>query len=174
MTYGFERARDGDPSAKRTIVDALRPRIAKMAHHYARRCLEDPDDLLQEAWLGLLEALPALDTEIGSPEQYLISRARWRLLDAIKRAHVRRCISLDDELLSEFPVAAQLETAFSEASASEFIRSLSAVQRTILCCLLSGLTWRETGCALGCTSANVAYHVRCIRHLFNTWACSDL
>jgi RNA polymerase sigma-70 factor (ECF subfamily) len=49
-----------------------------MAVHYARCSGEDADDLRQEAWLGLLEALPNLDVRIGDPEQYLVRYARWR------------------------------------------------------------------------------------------------
>jgi len=36
--------------------------------------------------------------------------------------------------------------------------------------LLRGLTWRETGHALGCTSANIAYHVRQIRRHYEVWS----
>ena len=84
MMSCYERARAGDPAATEAVVEALRPRLVRMAAYYARRSGEDPDDLLQEAWVGLLEALPALDLGIGSPDQYLIQRARWRLLDAVK------------------------------------------------------------------------------------------
>ena len=90
MKSCYERARAGDPAATEAVVESLRPRLERMASYYARCSGEDPDDLLQEAWVGLLEALPLLDLGIGSPDQYLIQRARWRLLDAVKRARVRR------------------------------------------------------------------------------------
>ena len=96
MNSLFERASAGDAHATRMVVDSLRPRLAKMAAYYARRTGEEADDLLQEAWLGLLEALPGLDVRIGSPEQYLIHQARWRLLDAVRRASTRRFAPLDD------------------------------------------------------------------------------
>jgi len=166
MRNNLIRAKHGDPAATRAVVDTLRPRISRMAVYYGRRSGEDSDDLLQEAWLGLLEALPELDVGIGSPEQYLIARARWRLLDAIKHARVRRCVSLDEEptpkLIPPDPLAAG-------AFVSEFLSRLNATQRGILTCLLAGLTWRETGRSLGCTSANVAYHVRRIRRLYEEW-----
>src|SRR5436309_9807678 len=95
MNSCYERARSGDPAAIDRVVESLRPRLTRMAAHYARRCGEDPDDLLQEAWVGLLEALPSLDVRIGSPEQYLLQRARWRLLDWVKRSRLRRCARLD-------------------------------------------------------------------------------
>src|SRR5918996_18958 len=101
MKACFERARGGDRHATEDVVTALRPRLASMAAYYARCSGEDADDLLQEAWVGLLESLPQLDTRIGSPEQYLIQRARSRLLDDIKRARVRRCSPLDEAPVDE-------------------------------------------------------------------------
>jgi len=166
MHHTITRARDGDPLATKAIVETLRPRISKMAAYYGRCSGEDPDDLLQEAWVGLLEALPELDVRIGSPEQYLIARARWRLLDTIKRARVRRCASLSDETP---PRPAQPDASAASAAVSEFVRRLNTTQREVLLHLLAGLTWREAGESLGCTSANVAYHVRRIRRIYEEW-----
>ncbi len=168
INHCIERARGRDPSAVEAVVEALRPRIAKMAAYYARCCGEDPDDLLQEAWIGLLEALPGLDLGIGSPEQYLIQCARWRLLDAIKRARVRRCASLE-EATSDRIAARARESAAAKVCVLEFMGELNPTQRAVLCCLLNGLTWREAGHALGCTSANVAYHVRQIKRRYEEW-----
>jgi len=155
--------------ATEVVVDSLRPRLARMAAYYARCSGEDPDDLLQEAWLGLLEALPVLDLNIGSPDQYLIQRARWRLLDAVKRARVRRCASLEEEAADRVvdPVTQEAEGA---VCVREFAGLLKERQRAILDCLLAGLTWREAGHALGCTSANIAYHVRQIRRQYEEWS----
>jgi RNA polymerase sigma factor (sigma-70 family) len=164
----LERARDGDPSAVRLLVNDLRPRIYKMAAYYARCCGEDAEDLTQEAWLGLLEALPELDLSIGQPEQYLIARARWRILDTIKRERVRRCVPLDDIPGDAFCPGAS-DDAIESASVSEFVGHLKPTQRDVLACLLSGLTWREAGERLGCASANIAYHVRKIRRRYEEW-----
>lgn len=151
-----------------------------MASYYARRSREDPDDLLQEAWLGLLEALRDLDTGIGSPEHYLVQHARWRLLDAVRRARLRRCDSLDrsasDHDAAEAdsgagaPEATQRCLEFDTVSGiADFAAGLKATQRAVLHCLLAGLTWREAGHALGCSSANIAYHVRQIRRRYTDW-----
>ena len=169
MICCFERARDGDPLATQVLVDSLRPRLARMALYYARCCGEDPDDLLQEAWAGMLEALPALDLSIGEPEQYLIRHARWRLLDAIKRARVRRCAPLA-EPEADWLGRPDLDSALAAACVSEFARRLKDSQRAVLDCLLAGLTWREAGSALGCTSANIAYYVRQIRRKYREWS----
>lgn len=168
MNACISRAREGDQLAKRRLVEALRPRIAKMAAYYGRICSEDPDDLLQEAWLGLLEALPEVDLRIGTPEQYLIARARWKLLDAVKRAKVRRCSSLEDAPVET--IASESNTAMSSACVSEFVGGLKTTQREVLDCLLDGLTWREAGEKLGCASANIAYHVRQIRRRYEEWS----
>jgi DNA-directed RNA polymerase specialized sigma24 family protein len=34
---------------------------------------------------------------------------------------------------------------------------------------MAGRTWREAGDALGCSSANVAYHMRRIRRRYAEW-----
>jgi RNA polymerase sigma factor (sigma-70 family) len=167
MNDWIERARGGDRAAKSALVDRLRPRLERMAAYYARCTGEDVDDLLQEAWLGLLDALPVLDLRIGRPEQYLIKRAKWRMLDAVKRARVRRCAPLDEDL--PLLVDGDADTALDAASLSQFQEQLKDNQRAVLQCLLNGLTWREAGSALGCTSANVAYHVRQIRRQYEAW-----
>jgi len=169
MNHTIMQAKRGDPSATAALVEALRPRISRMAAHYARVCREDRDDLLQEAWAGLLEALPGVDPHIGCPEQYLIRYARWRLLDAIRRARCRRFDSLDEET-SDPGAFSALENAAAAVFASDFVHHLKATQRAVLACLLAGLTWREAGHALGCSSANIAYHVRQIRQQYEEWA----
>jgi len=169
MNSCYERARSGDPAAIDRVVESLRPRLTRMAAYYARCSGEDPDDLLQEAWVGLLEALPVLEPEIGSPDQYLIQRAPWRLLDAVKRQRVRRCAAVDEAVVDR-RVADAPESAVASVCAWEFSRLLKTRQRAVLDCLLAGLTWRETGHALGCTSANIAYHVRQIRRQYEEWA----
>lgn len=169
MNGCLEKARAGDPRARDVLVESLRPRIAKMSAYYARCSGEDADDLLQEAWVGLLEALPEVDLRIGTPEQYLIARARWRLLDAIKRGRVRRCLPLEESYAETAPAPAP-DAAEGQAFYSEFAGLLKSNQRDVLNCLMLGLTWREAGAILGCTSANIAYHVRQIRRKYEEWA----
>ena len=171
LTCCIELAKTGEPTALSRLVEALRPRVSRMAAYYARRCGEDPDDMVQEAWTGLLEALPQLDTAIGSPEHYLIRHARWRVLDAIKRARLRRCAPLEDAF--QEAVTCRHESALATAWVAEFISRLSKPQRRVLACLLAGLTWREAGSALGCTSANIAYWVRRIRRDYLEWIGED-
>lgn len=186
----LQQATSGDASAVEVVVQKLQSRIAGMAAHYARCSGEDADDLRQEAWLGLLEALPNLNLHIGDPEQYLVRYARWRLLDAVRRARLRRCDSLNNWLegargedFSQEPMLSQsqlvsahsgtldmAEGAVEALSLADFCSQLQVTQRVVLKCLMHGLTWRETASVLGCTSANVAYHVRQIRRQYQTWS----
>lgn len=172
----YEAARAGHSGAVAAVVDSLRPRLERMAAHYARCSREDADDLLQEAWIGLLEALGEVNLAIGSPDQYLIQCARWRLLDAIKRARVRRCASLDatddgGSVLDagELRLPPEMDGVLATLCVAEFAAGLKASQRAVLHCLMVGYTWREAGARLGCTSANIAYHVRQIKRQYEKW-----
>lgn len=172
MNERIEKASRGDRRARADLVDALQPRIASMAAHYGRITGEDPDDLQQEAWFGLLEALPHIDMTIGDPRQHLILRARWRLLDAVKRARLRRCLPLD-AVPMELILGPAMEGAQADIVVREFAGGLKETQRLVLTHLMTGLTWREVGERLGCTSANVAYHVREIRARYEAYAAGE-
>ena len=161
--FRFDAARAGEPSALAALVDHVAPRLKRMAAYYARCTGEPRDDLLQEAWQGLLEGLACLDPAIGSPIQYLILRARWRLLSFVRAARLRRCLPLRDVILCNDSLLSAADNAMDLA---DFHASLHSPQRDVLSCLWSGLTWRQTGQVLGCTSANVAYHVRQIRRQY--------
>jgi RNA polymerase sigma-70 factor (ECF subfamily) len=171
----IRRARDGNAAAIRALVDALRPRMTKMAAYYGRQTGEDADDLLQEAWIGLFNALDTVDLTIGQPEAFLVQRAKWRMLDAVKRQ--RRSYCLTDGLTTELPLSnleemlpsTEWENAESEIVVRSFAETLKPLQTNILLHLLYGLTWRETGAQLGCTSANVAYHVKQIQVSYVRW-----
>lgn len=163
MEFCFDAARAGEPSALAALVDQLAPRLTRMAAYYARCTGEPRDDLLQEAWQGLLEGLACLDPAIGSPVQYLVLRARWRLLSFVRAARLRRCLPLRDVILCDDPALIGADNAMDLAN---FQATLRAQQQDVLDCLRSGLTWRQTGQVLGCSSANVAYHVRQIRRQY--------
>ena len=169
----IRRARAGDETAVEALVCALRPRVTKMAAYYARSTGENTDDLLQEAWIGLLDALREVDVRIGDPEQYLLKHARWRLLDAVKRWRRRRCQTLEDEHLASLP-STDWGVVESEVWLGEFADGLKPTQRAVLENLLQGMTWREAGDQLGCSSANVAYHVRQIQRSYDNWNESDI
>lgn len=171
MTEYIHQAKTGSLRAREKLVEILRPRIVSMASYYGRKCGEDADDLLQEAWIGILEALPNLDMSIGSPEQHLILRAKWKLLDAVRRERVRRCTSLD-ALNLEFEED-KIPAPDQAVESLEFLNTLPPFRRAVLKYLMEGLTLREIGKALGCSSANIAYHVKSIRISYEEWQAKE-
>ncbi len=162
MEQVYERAREGERIAQTVVIDALQSRIDKMACYFGRQCGVDPDDLRQEAWVAVIETLPELDLTIGSPEQHLLKRARWRILDTIRFQRRRQHLPLH-EVQS---VHESYLDIHSTVDMSKLLERLTPIQRRILRGLLEGYTWREVGALVGCTSANVAYHVRKIREVY--------
>ena len=144
------------------MLDTIKSRIEKMAAYFGRQCGVDADDLRQEAWVAVLETLPNLDPTVGSPEQHLLKRARWRILDSIRWQRRRQHLALTDLELNS---ASYLDPR-SDVDLAELQSRLTPIQKRILRGLLEGYTWREVGDIVGCTSANVAYHVRRIRQVY--------
>jgi RNA polymerase sigma-70 factor (ECF subfamily) len=132
-----------------------------MAAYFGRQTGVDEDDLRQEAWVAVLEMLPRLDPTVGTPEQHLLKRAKWRILDAVRHQRRRRHLPLAD---------AEAQAIYSDSphglDLAELLSHLTTMQRRILRALMEGYTWREAGAHVGCTSANVAYHVRRIREVY--------
>lgn len=141
-------------------LDYLAPRLQRMAGYYARRLRLDRDDLLQEAHLGVFCAWLKLDSRIGSPPQFLLRCARWRLLSYARKCRAHSTTSLGHDTAR---LDAALAAADTRLDLEAMAQSLKPMQRRVLSCLLSGMTWREAGQAMGCTPANIAYHVRMIR-----------
>jgi RNA polymerase sigma-70 factor (ECF subfamily) len=144
------------------MLDGLQARIEKMAAYFGRQCGVDEDDLRQEAWVAVLEMLPRLDMSVGTPEQHLLKRARWRILDTIRWQRRRQHVALTELETSTEPYL----DARSNVDLALLQSRLTLIQRRILRGLLEGYTWREVGDLVGCTSANVAYHVRRIREAY--------
>ncbi len=165
MPHVLENQRDRGSSGPE-IVDALTTRIEKMAAYFGRVCGVDADDLRQEAWVAVFEMAPNLDRTIGSPEQHLLKRARWRILDCIRAQRRRQHLPLSD--IEDHAVS--YCDGWGDADLCQLNLRLSVIQRRILRALLEGYTWREAGAIVGCTSANVAYHVRKIRAHYNALA----
>jgi DNA-directed RNA polymerase specialized sigma24 family protein len=162
MQHLLERAQRGETYAQRLVLDSIKSRVEKMAAYFGRRCGVDEDDLRQEAWLAVLEMLPRLDLSVGSPEQHLLKRARWRILDSIRWQRRRQHLALTD-LMPETTVYFDPPALFDLGALKS---RLTDMQWRILRGLMEGYTWREVGALVGCTSANVAYHVRRIREAY--------
>ena len=167
----IQRAKAGDESARHELAIALWPRLLSMAKYYARVSGEDPDDLLGEAWCALFGALQQVDLRIGQPECFLVERARWRVLDYLKWLKRRREAEPDDEgLEAHGPDIAP--GVVGTTMLADLVADLSDTQRRVLVGVLRGHTWREVASHLGCSGANVAYHVKQIRQKWET-LCGD-
>lgn len=174
------RARSGDAAAQDRLRETLRPRLESLAGYYASRTGMDASDLLQEAWVAVFEALPEIDVTVGTPVQYLLKHARWQILDHIRWNRRRTHDPLDDmpveteemgrNHFGTRPVGLTAEDVEVGMQIEALERRLSQRQRAILRGLLDGRTWRQIGDSLGCTSANVAYHVRGIRQAYSDMA----
>ena len=162
MQSVMDRAYESEAQVQARLLDNIQTRIEKMAVYFGRRCAVDEDDLRQEAWLAVLEMLPRLDMSVGQPEQHLLKRARWRMLDNIRRQRRRQHVGLEDLP----PAVGSSLDPRSTVDIGALQARLTLIQQRILRGLMEGYTWREVGDIVGCTSANVAYHVRRIREVY--------
>ena len=168
----IERARQGDTSAREQISELLRDRVLRTAGHYARLTGMDHEDLQQEMWLGMLLGLQQVDVTIGDPLYYLFLRGKWRLLEAVRRSERERADSLEttaavvDRAIFEDEVCNRWLTARLQAR-------LRGPQRAILHGLMQGYLQEELAQSLGCTAANISYHVRKIREGYHALAAEN-
>lgn len=168
----IEQARQGDLRARQQIHDLLRDRVARTAGHYASLTGMDREDLQQEMWVGMLIGLQQVDVTIGDPLYYLFLRGKWRLLEAIRRSERERADSLDtgisvaDRVIFEDEVCSRWMTV-------QLAARLRGPQQKILQGLLQGHLQEELAQSLGCTAANVSYHVRKIREGYRALAAEN-
>ncbi len=172
LTHVIERARQGDHSAREQVSSMLRDRVVRTAGHYASLTGMDRDDLQQEMWLGMMMGLQQVDTTIGDPLCYLFLRGKWRLLEAIRRSQRERAESLDDGFVLADRTNFE-DDVYSRWMAVQLGSRLRGPQRAILNGLLQGFQQEEMAGRLGCTAANVSYHVRKIREGFRTLAAEN-
>lgn len=154
-------AQRGCRRARAQLAAALRPRLTSMARYYARRCGLDYEDLLQEAWCAVFEALPETRLHIGTPEQFLLHRARWAVLDYLKWSNRRQMDSLEEDY--ETPCRGGEDDSVVRLAVEEAAETLTPVQRNVLELLLAGNTCTAAAQKLGCTTANVSYHLGQVR-----------
>jgi RNA polymerase sigma factor (sigma-70 family) len=169
LAHTIERARQGDAAARQEVSDLLRERVLRTAGHYASLTGMDREDLQQEMWLGMLIGLQQVDVTIGDPLYYLFLRGKWRLLEAIRRSERERADSLD----SGAPIADHRvfeDDVCSRWLAGTLASRLRDPQRAILKGLLQGHMQEELARSLGCSAANISYHVRKIREGYRALA----
>jgi RNA polymerase sigma factor (sigma-70 family) len=153
----WSKAQAGDAGA---ILEMLGPRVQRIGAHYARRTGLDRDELVQEGILAILEGLPDLAPGLRDPGDYLVRLARWRMLDWVRWTRRRTGLPLEHE----GPVIDQaLDEAGERMDVAAFVARLKPRQAQVACSLMDGQNWREVAAQMGCSSANLAYHVRQIR-----------
>lgn len=161
------RAKRGDRQATADLAGRLRGRVRGIALYYATRSPQDVDDIEQEVWLGILTAVREVDVSIGDPVQFLLKRGRWKALDSIKRSFRRREDAVED--MSMVRDHQQFEDGVLTACLVEELKQrLSDRQATIVDYLVAGRSGEEVAQILGCSPANVTYHVKRIRQEFTT------
>ena len=155
------KAQMGCRGARSQLATLLRPRLMGIARYYSRKTGLDYDDLLQEAWCAVFEALPETNLNIGAPEEYLMRRARWAVLDYLKWSMRRQMDPLED--WNEGTVDSPASDTVTEVTVEKLAKALTPIQQSIVSLLLEGETCTSAAVTLGCTTANVSYHLGQVR-----------
>ena len=163
----IELSRYGHHDARNVLIHHLHPRVRRLARFYAFRSAHDADDLEQEIWLGVLHALQEVNVEIGDPVAYLMKHGRWRALEAVKRLHRHREEPLEPTDRKD-PRGCPESSAVNSMLIDTLKSRLSPAQREVLDGRLAGLSGEEMASHIGCTPANVSYHLRRIREELQT------
>jgi len=103
-----------------------------------------------------------VETRWGSIARNDRPRARRRILDYLKWSRLRRAEPAEEH----GPAVAGADVSGAVvgiALLAELLSALSETQGGVLVRVLRGETWREIGAALGCSAANVPYHMRRVR-----------
>ena len=152
------KAQAGSPVAKESLVQFLSSRVESCSRYYARRSGIDADDLKQEMWVGVFAALERVDVSIGDPVQYLLVQGRFALLTSLRGRRPEVAPLECEEQLADGECLERLviEGQFAQA----FVSSLDATASRIVGYLLKGHSRSDAARFLGCTPANVTYHLR--------------
>ncbi len=159
MHQFIEAAACGDSGARRVLVERLRRSVRHYAVSLSMRTGADRNDLEQEGWVGVFEALREVDVKIGKPQFYLLKKARWRMLDYIRRRSRNDLVFMEN-------VPERETSGSSTMPLFIFFKRLNEKKREILILLQKEYTRREIGGILGISAANVTYHVKQMRKIF--------
>jgi RNA polymerase sigma factor (sigma-70 family) len=158
MKSTIKQARFGDSRSREAVVRHLQPRVESCSRYYSRRCSVDADDLKQEMWLGIFQALERVDVSIGDPVQYLLAHGRFALLTSLRR---RRVPNADVEAAEQLPAMESVEQyVVEDQTIRGFVRALDDTANRIVSYLMEGHTRSDAARMLGCTPANITYHLR--------------
>jgi len=158
MLGTITKARSGDSAACEALARALSPRVDSCSRHYARCSGIDEDDLRQEMWVGIFAALGRVDARKGDPLRYLVAQGRYALLSHLRQSGSGwQPLELTDDIEDGLCVEREvLDSHMTERA----LGYLDEAGRTIVCYLLQGHTRSDAARLLGCTPANITYHLR--------------
>jgi len=158
MLGTITRACSGDTAACEALARALTPRVDSCSRYYARRSGVDEDDLRQEMWVGIFAALGRVDARKGDPMRYLVAQGRYALLSHLRGTDPEWTpLALPDEIEGGPSVEAEVLDSHMTERALDY---LDEAGRIIVCYLLQGHTRSDAARLLGCTPANITYHLR--------------
>ncbi len=164
----IEQARAGCQHSQEEVIGLLSNRLLVTARWYSRQTWLETEDLLQEMRLGVLIGLQQVDLKIGDPLCYLYLRGKWRALAAIRQSNPKWAEELTDSLIDPRPpFEAQV---VDQVTVESMLQAHQGPRRTILLGLLAGHSQDELAKQLGCTPANISYHVRQIRRDYQKYA----
>lgn len=158
-----ERARDKDEAAFHELAFRYLHLIRSVASGCKENGLE-PDDLIQEGLLGLLNAVSSYNAKLGASfktyagvciKNQIISAARSA--GSNKNKILNSFVPLDDELALLAKASSQPETAVLSKEAAELFqnsieKNLSELERNVLSLYLIGYSYEEISEKLSITS----------------------
>lgn len=157
------RIASGDPSAVRACVDRYGPIILGMARRFLRDAAA-ADDALQDVFVELWQSAAKFDATLASERTYVLTIARRRLIDRLRRRKARPAGEPLDSV-PEPPAPPDQEDVVERgeqaARAAEAMKQLSSDQRGVLeLSLGQGLTYTQIADRLQLPLGTVKSHAR--------------
>lgn len=159
----FNRARDGDRSAARILVERAVPQLRRWTHgrlpNYGRGPV-DTEDVVQEAVLSTLKRLDRFQhRSVMALQAYLKQTVINSIRDVVRRARRRK---VSDEPLDDMvaPGLSPLEQMIKRQSVARFVEALQRLKPTdrqaVICRIELGCSYDEVARRMGKTSAAAA------------------
>lgn len=163
-TTWIRALRRGDATAFEALYGAYRQQVYRFACSLTRSSA-DADDLLQEAFLGLLRNIDTVDE--GRPLlPYLLQSVRNRHVDRVRAFEERRQpLPGNDRATGSEEVSAQMEQQESRTMVSEAIAALAAPQGEVVRLkVFGGMSYDAIATELAVPAATIRNRYRAALH----------